>query len=103
MYELGGHSLIAADAVGVLAAEFGLALRVVDLLQHPTPRALAEAMDAHERACTFRGLPDAHKGWLLAEVLVPGKKRRKMSEVVTRFFCEEDLPDDAPLPESQQM
>ena len=52
------------------------------LHKHPTPRALAEAMDAHARACTLRNLPGGHAKWLLAEDLVPGKKRRKLSETV---------------------
>ena len=48
--------------------------------------------------CVF-GLANA--GWLLAEDLVPGKKRRKMSETITSFFCEEALPCDPPPPDSQ--
>ena len=71
------------------------------LHKHPTPRALAEAMDAHARACTLRNLPGGHAKWLLAEDLVPGKKRRKLSETVTDFLTLEDLPLDAPMPESQ--
>ena len=30
----------------------------------------------------------------MAEQLVPGKKRRKLSELVTNFFCLEELPAD---------
>ena len=75
---------------------------VANILQrHPTPRALAEALDSHGRACDLRGLPPEQRGWLLAEDLVPGKKRRKLAGDVTRFFCDEDLPVDTPLPDSQ--
>ena len=49
----------------------------------------------------MRGLPTAHAGWLLAEDLVPGKKRRKLSETVTDFFCLDELPAEPVLPESQ--
>ena len=45
---------------------------VANVLQrYPTPRALAEALDAHGRACALRGLPTEQAGWLLEEVLVP--------------------------------
>ena len=75
---------------------------VANVLQkHPTPRALAEAMDAHGRACSLRGLPEKHAKWLLADDLVPGKKRRKLSETVTEFFVLDELPPDPPMPESQ--
>ena len=71
------------------------------LQRHPTPRALAEALDSHARACSLRSLPADHSGWLLAEVLVSGKKRRKLSENVTHFFTLADLPKDLPPPDSQ--
>ena len=75
---------------------------VSNVLQcHPTPRALAEALDSHGRACAQRDLGGGHAKWLLAEELVPGKKRRKLSEAVTDFFVLEDLPPDPPLPDSQ--
>jgi hypothetical protein len=37
---------------------------------------------------------------LLAEELVPGKKRRKLSSTVTQFLCDLDLPREAPPPDS---
>ena len=45
----------------------------------------------------------AQRGWLLAEDLVPGKKRKKLSETVTDFFCLDELPTAAAdvLPDSQ--
>ena len=58
-------------------------------------------MDAHGRACMLRGVPDARTKWLLSEDLVPGKKRRKLSETLTDFFTLEDLPPDLPMPDSQ--
>ena len=64
------------------------------LRRYPTPRALAEALDDHQRGCAKRGLPTAHAGWLLADELVPGKRRRKMSEVITDFFCRENVIGD---------
>ena len=71
----------------------GVSARMVQnvLQRYPTPRALAEAIDAHARACALRGAPEAHGGWLLAEVLVPGHCRRKLSEAVSDFFCRRDL------------
>ena len=52
------------------------------------------------RACEQRKLPPDHAGWMLAEELIPGKKRRKMSATVTSFLCDVDLPRDAPPPDS---
>ena len=58
-------------------------------------------MEEHERDCADKGLPAEQTGWLLAEELVPGKKRRKLSTDVTRFLRQADLPSDPPPPDSQ--
>ena len=81
----------------------GLSAEMVSqlLARHPTPRALAEALDAHKRECDARGLPREQGGWRLAEELVPGKKRRKLSQLVTAFFCDEELEREPPPPDSQ--
>ena len=72
------------------------------IARYPTPRCLAEAIDSHRRACELRGgAAEKASGWLLADVLVPGKTRRKMSETLTSFFVLDELPDDAPAPDSQ--
>lgn len=71
------------------------------LAKYPTPSALVEAIDAHASECAARGLPTEHARWLLAEVLVPGKKRKKMSESITDFFCQHEYPTPPAPPASQ--
>ena len=71
------------------------------LAKYPSPRALAEAMECHERACVARGLPSAHARWLLADDLVPGKRRRKLSETITDFVMAEEYPTPPAPPASQ--
>lgn len=56
------------------------------LAAYPTPRCLVEALEAHRDACAARGAPPAEAGWLLAELLEPGRRLRKLSEAVTAFF-----------------
>lgn len=81
----------------------GLSAPMVTNLLHrfPTPRALAEALDSHARACELRELPAEQSRWLLAEVFVPGKKRRKLSETVSSFFMAEELPAAAQPQQSE--
>ena len=61
------------------------------LQRYPTPRALAEALESHGRACAARGLPPIEAKWLLDDVLLPGRRRRKLSETVCDFFLLHDL------------
>ncbi|KAL1519336.1 hypothetical protein AB1Y20_022862 [Prymnesium parvum] len=61
------------------------------LHRYPTPLSLVEAIDHHRRACTLRGLPALEGKWLLADILVPGCRRQRLSETITDFFCKSDL------------
>ena len=59
------------------------------LAAYPTPRCLVEALEAHRDACAARGAPPTEAGWLLAELLEPGRRLRKLSEAVTAVFVGE--------------
>lgn len=59
------------------------------LAAYPTPRCLVEALEAHRDACAARGAPPVEAGWLLAELLEPGRRLRKLSEAVTAVFVGE--------------
>lgn len=66
------------------------------LQRYPTPRALVEAIDGHARACALRQAAPLQCKWLLEDLLVPGHRRRKLSETVCNFFCVRDLDSSAP-------
>ena len=57
------------------------------LRRYPTPRVLVEALDEHCEACSDAGAR-VEAGWLLAEVLEPGCRRRALSERITAFFTQ---------------
>ena len=67
--------------------------KVARLLErYPTPREVAEALEAHRRECAARGEPK-EAGWLFAELLEPGKRRRALSEKLTEFFDSREYAD----------
>jgi hypothetical protein len=46
-FELGGHSLLAVHVASALSARLGRPVSVGDVLRHPTPAALGEALARH--------------------------------------------------------
>ena len=71
------------------------------LAKHPTPSDLADAMDAHASNCAAGAGHANQAQWLLADELVPGKRRRKMSETITEFMSLDTYPTPPEAPASQ--
>lgn len=70
-FEIGGHSLLAVQAVRMLSEETGHAVSVVDLFQHPTLAALATHLQRRQKASGHDGA-GASRGQSRAE------KRRRL-------------------------
>ena len=72
------------------------------LARYPTPHLLMDALDLYRKRCLDQGDSNA-VGWLFAELLEPGKRRRALSERLSAFFLSADYDDEpeasgAPVP-----